>query len=849
MLKWTGALAAAAAVVGVGAGYEANQLLRPITTVTQTATQTVPLIEEQVFPAVTASHTSSSAEAIMRVHVRNGRIAWVDPLQLTADEANSTWKITVGGKTYSAASKLQPSPLGMALRSRTYSPDRVLYPMKRIGYVPGGGGDVSNRGKGEFVRITWQEAYDLVANEMRRVQQKYGQSAVGFWANAHLQAGVLHNTSTMTKFFLNFGGFTDRDCEGHTWTTWTYGGSFIWGYCWIHGQADQTDLLFDIMKNSKMVVFWGTEPTTTETPYGGHESANWRFWWKELGIKMIQINPIQGDTAALYCDQWVPIIPGTDTAMALAIANVWIKEGTYDKDFVATHTVGFDKFSDYVLGKKDGPDGMVDRTPDWAAKITGVPAATITSLAREWASKPTALSCYDSGLCRSSFGYEWARMMVALQAMQGVGKPGVSLSHGCQKRAEITPMDKKWIGIPSSITTLTDSTRGTSGKASAAHNIPPNPVKQTVHQQNMPECFLTDFTKNPPLKWRGGTGLNGWRDPSECFVQHTYPMPGFSEVHLLYRFGGAGGYGMLSPDPNSNAKAYQSPKIESFFINAPRFDAESVFADIILPACDMQERNDLSVSNNMGSVAVYQRAAVEPLGQSLTDYQIMVDLANRLGFADTFTEGNTEDDWLRKCYEMTSYPLSWEDFKAKGYQILPMPKDYTPAPSMKWFYDKPGAQITGPSSGLSGTPSGKIEFQSKTLTDFYGEHSTAVGDVPKYFVNPHGRWSPLAKKYPLQINAQHSKYRDHTKAHSAPFLYDIYKYNGYEPADMNPVDADARGIKEKDIVRIFNDTGQILAYAHLTERIVPGVVHVAWGSMYRPVQLGNTATPDAGRRV
>lgn len=835
MLKWTGALAAAVAI-GVGAGYETNQLLRPITTVTQTATQTVPLIEEQVFITTVKNAGSLFLAEVCRVHVRGGRVAWVEPLQLTDDEAKATWTITAGGKTFGAGIKSRNSAIAMAMKSALYSPDRVAYPLKRVGFVPGGGGDISNRGKGEFVRITWSEAFDTVAKEIKRIQQKYGPSALLPYHSPHLSGTALNGCPAVwRRFRLFLGGFTERICEGHTWVCWPYGGSPVWGYSWARGQGDIDDLLQDTLQNSKLVVFWGTDPNNTDIFSAGHEFSASRFWMKELGIRMISINPRLTDTAALHCDQWIPINSGTDTAMALAIAYVWITEGTYDKKYVETHTVGFDKWSDYILGKEAGGDRQ-PKTPDWASKITGVPANVITSLAREWASKPTSEICEDSGLCRTNYGHEWCRSMILLQAMQGLGKPGVNIWNGRASQPN------------------TSSQKGCRGPAPAidavAKTPPANPVTQVIHQLNFHDACYTDFTKNPPMKWRCYVGYPSTMGttPAMFNTEFTYPMPGFSEVHSVWRFSGGGGYGLMGPDSSSNARNYKNSKIEFVVVQAPSLESEVKYADIVLPASVVGERVDLADTAQYGRLVVYAAKCVEPLGETKPDYDILTGVAERLGFKEAFTEGNSGDDWLRKMYEKSDIPLSWESFKAKGYYAFPFPKNYNYAPAFKWYYDKPGEQITGPTSGLD-TPSGKIEFYSKHIANFYGEDSKWC--VPRYYVNPNGRWSPLAKKYPLEINAGHSKYRIHSKWRNTPFLQDLYTYQGemikgYNVASMNAVDAQPRGIKEGDIVRLFNDTGQVLAYAHITETLMPGVVWLPWGSWYDPMEPGNPDSVDKG---
>ncbi len=842
LLKWTGALAAAVAV-GVGAGYETNQLLRPVTTMTQTATLTQPLIEEQVFPTSATGHSTGRGEPI-RAHVRGGRIAWVEPLQLTDDEYNSTWTITAGGKSFKPPRISANSPQGLAYRSRWYCTDRLKYPLKRVGFQPGGTGDVSNRGKGEFVRITWQEALDTVANEVKRIKTKYGNSAISAWYAAHPEGGYLHHREQWARFmnapFL--GGYTRKISFGDSWGYWSYAGPFTWGFHWAHGEADVTDLLEDTLQNSKLVVFWGTNPITVGKAYGGNETAPWFLWLKQLGIRMVCIDPICTDTAALS-DQWIPIKPQTDTAMALAIAYIWITEGTYDKDYVATHTVAFDKFSDYVLGKKDGPDGKAPRTPDWASKITGLPVATITTLAREWASKPTTLACYDGGLCRISYGQEWGRMMILLQAMQGVGKPGVNLHNFCIKgKAEPEIINLyKGVGGPNEALMAGVVTTPSS-----------NPVAQAVHRLNLPDAILTDFTKNPPIVFPppsmiGGSGdAAGWLKNEDAFNSFTYPMAGYSEIHMVWRFGSGGGTGVMDIDAADQARWRKSPKIEFFVIQAPRMETEVMFADIVLPTNVTAERNDVGDMTVSGYLMLYWRKLVDSLGESMSDYDILTGLAERLGFKAAFTEGNSEDDWLRKLYQKSTIPglPTWEDFKAKGYYQPPFPKDYKSNPGLRWYYTKPGSQITGPTNGLD-TPSGKIEFQSKLLTSHYGEGPTDP-DVPKYFQSPFGPWGDRAKKYPLAAIISKFPYRDHSKWRNASFLKDLYEYKGYVPFWINPADAQVRGINESDIMRLFNDTGQILGYAHVTERVVQGAVWVPWGAWYKAAEPGNPDSIDIG---
>jgi trimethylamine-N-oxide reductase (cytochrome c) len=145
------------------------------------------------------------------------------------------------------------------------------------------------------------------------------------------------------------------------------------------------------------------------------------FLLQELGKRNIFICPDLNYSAGIHATKWIPILPNTDAALQLAIAYVWITEGTYDKEYVKTHVVGFEEFSDYVMGKEDGEP----KTPEWAAKKTGVSEWTIKALAREWASTITStIHYYGGSYIRGPYSHEPSRLECCLMGMQGLGRPG-----------------------------------------------------------------------------------------------------------------------------------------------------------------------------------------------------------------------------------------------------------------------------------------------------------------------------------------------------------------------------------------------------------------------------------------
>jgi trimethylamine-N-oxide reductase (cytochrome c) len=271
------------------------------------------------------------------------------------------------------------------------------------------------------------------------------------------------------------------------------------------GTPDQVDMLEDVMQNSELLVFWSYDVEQSGF-IGGQDKSQWLLWLKELGKKMVFISPDCNYTAATKGDKWIPIRPGTDAAMAASIAYLWITAGSYDKNYVYTHGVGFDKWKDYVLGHEDG----IPKTPEWAEGITGVKSHVIKTLAKEWASKKTTLAIRFGAACRTPYSTEWARMMIYLQTMQGIGKPGV----GICALANSAPIDFK-IKIPDKVAARPMMNR-------CARVVPKNPVKQSVYQTLVPQAIL-----NPPIQWYGG---KIWGPVEEQFVPFTQPMPECSEI-------------------------------------------------------------------------------------------------------------------------------------------------------------------------------------------------------------------------------------------------------------------------------------------------------------------------------
>ncbi|MEM2216740.1 MAG: molybdopterin-dependent oxidoreductase, partial [Nitrososphaerota archaeon] len=611
--------------------------------------------------------------------------------------------------------------------------------------------------------------------------------------------------------------------------------TFMWGFWTNWGCISSKDLEYDILKNSDLIVLWGGD-VFTKMIYQGLGAAIPYLWYRDAGIPVIQIDPFRNDTGCFIADKWIPIIPGTDAALAAAIAYIWITDGTYDKEYLDKYTIGFDdehlppgappnsSFKNYILGKIDG----VPKTPKWAEGITGVPARTIKALARLWARKKTSLHTLYSGACRRDYAEGWTRMMATLQAMQGLGKPGINIVSWSD--GGVGPMDVRVVGPPGY---ARDPATLVAKKTFA------NPVLQTLCINFVDEALL----KKQHCRWQASSTV--YPSAKVFFIQYEYPMPGYSEIHAIWCQGSK----LLHVSPNQNVwkAVFQHPDIETIVVQAPWFESDARWADLVLPACTGFERYDMSEANSTGwfpptvniyRVALYHQKPIEPLGESKDDYEIYTLLSEKLGLRDDYTEGNTEEDWIRKLFDVSTSlkeGISYEEFKKRGYYVLPFLKDYQWIPIMTAYYQDPVKNKLD-------TPSGKIEIFSTLIFEHYGTaFDPDIPAFPAYIPEVEGRSSPLAAKYPLQLNAPHPKFRFHGKFDDVSWFNEVYKVRGpdgylYEPILINPIDAGRRGIKHGDIVMVYNDRGRVLAGAVISERVIPGEVLLSYGSWSDPLE-------------
>lgn len=789
-------------------------------------------------------YTTGTNGGPLFVYVKNEKIVRLTPIEF--DEFDpEPWVIKAKGKSFKPPRRMTVSPYTQGWKSLIYSPDRVLYPMKRVDFDPDGERHPENRGVSGYERISWDEALDIVSKEIIRVRNTYGPGAVFHTSGSHHTWGNIGYYLSAAKRFFNCIGATTAELNPDSWEGFAWGAIHHYGGSARNGGCEPFSTVEDCMKNADFLVFWSSDPESTSGVYAAHEGTIRRSWISELGIPVVHIDPYMNSTAGFVRGRWIAPRPGTDAAMGLAIANVWMTEGLYDKEYVAERTFGFEKWEEYVLGKTDG----ISKTPEWQEKITGVSARVVRGLARYWGTHKTYLACGGitsfGSAGRTAYGTEWARAMVCLAAMQGLGKPGCNFG-GLQYG---TPLDTKF-WFPGYADGGFSGDYIASGAGPELYNRMPqtpsvNSEAQKIPRLRIPEAIMDGHTE---------TNRMGIYSVHEQFNKCIYPMPGHERVRMYYKYGGS--HIGTQPDSTRFAKMYRTDSLEIVVNQAIWFEGETKFADIILPACTNFERWDVAEAGNCGGyidksylqnnhrVIFVQHKCIEPLGESKSDFDIFQAVANRLGLWQVFSEGNTEYDWVKRLYEASDMAkiLNWRVFLKRGYYVLPAPNEgRRDSVAFNWFAEGrkkdtpdlpplPSEYYGRYGMGLQ-TPSGKFEFYSQTLARFDKDDKERL-PICTYIPSWEGTESELYKKYKLQLISPHAKYSFHTMGDGKDTtINDIQEHrmlvNGkfYWIFRLNPKDAEKRGLKEGDIIEVYNDRGRVLCGLHLTERIPEGMAH------------------------
>ncbi len=723
-----------------------------------------------------------------------------------------------------------------AYLGRLYHPGRLMFPLKQT----------KQRGQLDgFVRIGWPEAIDTIGTELKRIKATHGNESI-FIPYATGAMGRLHGQAPLYNLMGRFGGFLG--IEGNYCSLQhDYVSSFVLGSPLLHATPDS-------LTHSKLIILWGSNFADTimgtNTPWYVTQA-------KEAGARIVYIGPHQNDTCASYADQWIPIIPGTDAALMLAMIYTMIEEALLDPEYINRFVHGFydnppndvpagSSLSAYVMGddvrlvtaglnqatsiySNTGDQARypykahakTPKTPEWAQEITGVPQETIRQLAREYAdiSNPAYLHC-STGLQRRKEGCQPMILMVALAGVTGQwGKPGTG-----------TGVYFGFGKARSNVGRFTDF---------------PNPIKKSI-----PPMLWTDAARNPGLSEWGSGSVNNL----EAGIKLVMNLAGncLLNQHM---------------DTNKTASLLGDIKKIEFICTIDNFMSSSArYSDIVLPGATNWEQNDIFTSWIKEDAALFSNKVVDPPGEAKTTYEIVTLIADKLGLKQAFTEGKSEEDWLKSIWKSSFEPISYSELKEKGVHVFN--RDIGPVVGGSNIRENNAID----SSFRFNTETGKIELYSRAMVSEYtnrgggqknldDDGDPVVYPIPMYFPEWGIADGFLTSQYPLKVVAPHTKWGTHSTHHNNPYLRELFVRNadgnpaydadsyGIDPLDknangslqevlMNAQDAENRGIAHGDKVTVFNDRGMISASATVTNRLMPGVIILHQGAWWEPDSRG-----------
>jgi anaerobic selenocysteine-containing dehydrogenase len=802
--------------------------------------------DERAHRVVYVSHPASGlarSNFPLECHVENGRIVRSLPFYMPDDVR--LYEIKTSRGTFTRPKKEVQMPLAFAAKQRVHAATRVKYPLLRNDWSPDKP-NTAQRGVSGYSRISWDRALDIVVGEIKRIREKYGSmEPIAVQADGHGQSGYLqslhfwgHYLFDMVRQHLGWGWWTQQVRNPDSWEGYYWGAKHVWGFDHTLGEPYQDAVWDDVLEHAEMVIFSGNDPEATGFGMSGSIALEMPKWLKRAGIKIVALAPDLNHAAAVHADKWIPIKPNTDAALYLAIAHVWIVEGIYDKDYVRTHTVGFEEFRRHVMGEDDG----VPKTPAWAEKITGVPPATIKALAREWAAKKTTLSVYFGGpKIRGVLSHLAGRMEAYVLAMQGIGRPGRQFL-----RTGAPSFYKKSLAQVPRYTDVDQ--RGIALNPMIEYAIGRGPMSPVF----VPRTLAAEAIQSPPVEWRSTS--SALAKTEDQFVRYRFPpTDGHPGIRMVWNENGSqpGSWG----DGWSWLEALRNPKLDFVLGVHPWLENDLLYSDLILPAQTNYEHEDLVAVQRSDVLAMfYQDRAIEPVGESKSDYEIHRMIGQRLGLDAVFPP---VDDWLKKAYEgtlaWTKHGLSWEDFKKKKHVIYDCPswdewvaikKDFGYGAhdgGMHWYF--------AAGTGLE-TPSGKIEFVSQRIAALDPDNAERP-PLAKWVRHAELADSPKARDYPLIVMSNHPRFRFHVQGDDSPWIREIAKMRGpdgylYEPCWIHPVDAEARGIAHGDIIMVHNARGAVLFAAVVTERIIPGSLSIDHGAKIDVARFNNQRVDRGG---
>lgn len=683
-----------------------------------------------------------------------------------------------------------PSPINQSVRDWASTERRVLTPLVRAGWLENReNSDRRGRGSDRFVPVNWDEATSLVAGEIRRVSESFGNASIFAGSYGWTSCGRFHHAPSQLKRMLNLvGGYT-----GHVDTYSIAAGPVILrhtlgddGAC--GGQANTLDTVAE--HTETLVVFGALSPRTAQNEAGGIASHTLETHLRriaERGVKVILVSPLRDDIPDWVDAEWWPIRPNTDTALMLGLAGEILKRDRHDRSFLERCTSGSERLIAYLDGSRD----RTVKDAAWAAGVTGLEAGWIADLAQRLVETRSMLTVSWS-LQRAHHGEQpfWAAL--ALAAMTGqIGLPGGGVGYGYASLGGV--------GAPINLA-----------------KSPALPQLRKPLESFIPVARISDMLLNPggEYSYEGET--------------RTYP-----DARLVYWAGGNPYH--HHQDLNRLAEAWTRP--ETIIVQDPMFTATAQRADIVLPANTSIERNDIA-GNRRSDFVIAMHKAIASVGDSRSDFDIFRAIAEKLGVGPAFDEGRDEMGWLRHLYEATRIDAAarlgfampdFDAFWTQGYARCPTEAEHT---YLSEFRERPEDHALE-------TESGRIVLGSQTLD------ALGYDDCPAHpaWLEPVEWLGAADADEQFHLISHQPEGRLHSQLETSPASM-AAKRGGREQARLHLEDAAELGIADGQAIRLWNERGACLATARLTDTVRRRVVVLPTGAWFTPT--GNSGLDIAG---
>ncbi|NLK66913.1 MAG: molybdopterin-dependent oxidoreductase [Campylobacteraceae bacterium] len=672
-------------------------------------------------------------------------------------------------------------PWSEAWIDRVYSDTRIKYPCVRKSYLEAKGVKANSkpelRGREEFVRVSWDEALELILDKLQSVKpEEIYNASYGGWGHP----GLLHNCSATAGRFFNtvIGGAVTMDGEHSNGAAGKVNTTIV-GDLEVYSLQTSHEV---ILENTQVYVMWGADIfKCNQIDFKVANRGNNPYYdkYEKSNIKFITIDPQYTDIAKRFNAEWIKIRPNTDVALMLGMMNYLYTTGQYDKEFIEKYTHGFDKFLPYLLGETED---KIAKTPAWAAEITGVEESVIKSLADTFVKNRTFLAG-NWAMQRAHHGEQadWTLMVLAAFIGQ-IGLPGGGFGF---------------------------SMHYSGGGQAASGAMLPGGLAQGKNKvrAKIPASRISEAILNPgkTIKFRG-----------EDLV---YP-----EIKVFYNVGA----NTLGHQPDSNGLIRALRTLDTVIVHEPWWTATAKMADIVLPSTTTLERDDLSYGGSYSQDYVYaMKKVIEPLHEARNDYDIFEEMAKMAGEREwrRYTGGGkTKEELIRGFYDRSDCPnyMEFEEFWEKGHLYFePMESAYQ--------YVRHADFREDPENNKLRTETGKIHIFSQRfadlgLEDFKGhpmwfEPAEWLGNEEK------------TKEFPFHVLSPHPKHRIHSQLDNC-FVRKLYKVGNREPVLINSEDAKNLGIKDGDTVEVFNNRGRMLAGAVVSDDIMSGVISIDEGAWY-----------------